>query len=74
MADTSSVALERAAVSTRERVNKRTAALLATTALFIASSVSAHAQSDWTGLFSSNWFLSGNWIGGVPRQTTRRNH
>jgi T5SS/PEP-CTERM-associated repeat protein len=40
---------------------------------FIASAVSAHAQSDWTGVVSSNWFLSGNWIGGVPRLTTNAN-
>ena len=31
--------------------------------------VPAHAQSDWTGQFTSNWFLAGNWIGGFPRQT-----
>jgi outer membrane autotransporter protein len=47
--------------------------LLATIALFAASTVSTHAQSDWTGQFSSNWFLSGNWIGGFPRQTTDGN-
>jgi T5SS/PEP-CTERM-associated repeat protein/autotransporter-associated beta strand protein len=47
--------------------------LLAAIALFIASAVSAHAQSDWTGVVSSNWFLSGNWIGGVPRLTTNAN-
>jgi outer membrane autotransporter protein len=44
--------------------------LLATAAIFTASTVSSHAQSTWTGLFSSNWFLAGNWIGGFPRQTT----
>ena len=47
--------------------------LLATIALFAASTVSAHAQSDWTGQFSSNWFLAGNWIGSFPRQTTDGN-
>ena len=31
--------------------------------------VPAHAQSDWTGLVSPNWSLSGNWIGGIPIQT-----
>ena len=42
---------------------------------FAASTVSTHAQtSDWTGPFSSNWFLSGNWIGGFPpTQTTDGN-
>src|SRR6185369_14769408 len=43
--------------------------LLATIALPAASMVPAHAQSDWTGQFTSNWFLAGNWIGGFPRQT-----
>ena len=43
--------------------------LLATIALFAASTVSSHAQSEWTGQFTSNWFLSGNWIGGIPTQT-----
>jgi hypothetical protein len=31
--------------------------------------VPAHAQSEWTGQFTSNWFLAGNWIGGIPIQT-----
>ena len=45
--------------------------LLATIALFAASTVPTHAQSDWTGQFSSNWFLGGNWDNlTVPRQTT----
>ena len=44
--------------------------LLATIALFAASTASTYAQSNWTGQFTSNWFLSGNWIGGFPRQTT----
>ena len=26
--------------------------------------------TDWTGRFSSDWFLSGNWTAGFPRQTT----
>jgi outer membrane autotransporter protein len=43
--------------------------LLATIALLAASIVPAHAQSEWTGQFTSNWFLAGNWIGGFPRQT-----
>ncbi len=47
---------------------------LATIALLAASTVPARAQtSDWTGQFSSNWFLSGNWIGGFPRQTIDAN-
>jgi hypothetical protein len=44
--------------------------LLAAIALFAASMVPAHAQSEWTGQFTSNWFLAGNWIGGIPIQTT----
>ena len=47
--------------------------LLATIALFAASTVSTHAQTNWTGQFSSNWFLSGNWDAGFPRQTTDAN-
>jgi outer membrane autotransporter protein len=47
--------------------------MLAALALFAASAVSAHAQSNWTGQFSSNWFLAGNWIGGFPKQTTDGN-
>ena len=35
-----------------------TSRLLATIALFAASTVSTHAQTDWTGAVSSNWFLS----------------
>ena len=46
---------------------------LATIALLAMSTVSTRAQSDWTGRFSSNWFLSDNWIGGFPRQTTDGN-
>jgi outer membrane autotransporter protein len=47
--------------------------LLATIALFTASTVSTHAQTNWTGAVSSNWFLSGNWDAGFPRQTTDGN-
>jgi outer membrane autotransporter protein len=47
--------------------------LLATIALFAASTVSTYAQTNWTGQFSSNWFLSGNWDAGFPRQTTDAN-
>jgi T5SS/PEP-CTERM-associated repeat protein/autotransporter-associated beta strand protein len=49
--------------------------LLTTTATMalLAATSSTHAQSDWTGLFSSNWFLSGNWVGGFPRQTDDAN-
>src|SRR5580704_5524906 len=49
------------------------AALLATIALVAGSTVSAQAQTDWTGQFSSNWFLSGNWTASFPRQTTDGN-
>jgi T5SS/PEP-CTERM-associated repeat protein len=44
--------------------------LLATIALVAASTVSTRAQTNWTGQFSSNWFLSSNWDAGFPRQTT----
>ena len=47
--------------------------MLATIALVAASTVSTHAQTNWTGQFSSNWFLSGNWDAGFPRQTTDGN-
>ena len=47
--------------------------LPATIALFITSTVSAHAQCNWTGQISSNWFLSGNWARGFPRQTIDEN-
>src|SRR3954463_12197746 len=49
--------------------------LLTTTAAMalLAATSPTHAQSNWTGQFSSNWFLSGNWIGGVPGQTTDAN-
>ena len=29
--------------------------------------------TNWTGRFSSNWFLSGNWDAGFPRHTTDAN-
>ena len=48
--------------------------LLVTIALFAASTVPTHAQTDWTGQFSSNWFLGGNWDNlTVPRQTDNVN-
>ena len=46
---------------------------LATIALVAASTVSTHAQTNWTGTFSSNWFLSGNLDAGSPRLTTDGN-
>ena len=56
-------------------LNSRSAALLATIALFAASTVSTHAQtSNWTGRFSSNWFLSGNWDVGFSQADERRKH
>ena len=39
----------------------------------MASASSTHAQTNWVGQFSSNWFLSGNWDAGFPRQTTDGN-
>ena len=47
--------------------------LLATIALFAASTVSTHAQTNWTGAFSNGWFNFRNWDAGVPTQTTSAN-
>ena len=44
--------------------------LLATIALFAASTVSAHAQTDWTGRLTPDWFVTGNWDAGVPLVVT----
>jgi hypothetical protein len=46
--------------------------LLVIIAILTASTVSTHA-ADWTGVFSSDWFLSGNWTADFPRQTTDGN-
>lgn len=47
---------------------------LATIALLAAFTSSTRAQtSDWTGQFSSDWFLSENWVGGVPQQARDAN-
>ena len=46
---------------------------IAMAAALLAAASSSHAQSNWTGSVSNNWFLSGNWIGGVPGQTTDAN-
>jgi T5SS/PEP-CTERM-associated repeat protein len=50
--------------------------LLTTTATMalLAATSSTHAQTrNWTGQFSSNWFLSGNWDSTFPRQTDDAN-
>jgi T5SS/PEP-CTERM-associated repeat protein len=47
--------------------------LLATIALLAASTVSAHAQSNWTGAFSNGWFNFLNWSAGVPGVATSAN-
>ena len=52
---------------------QRTARLLAISVLFAASMVSAHAQTDWTGANSSDWFIPGNWTAGVPTAGTSAN-
>ena len=47
--------------------------LLTTTAvlaLLAASTVSTRAQTNWTGLISSDWFTAPNWTGGVPTAVT----
>lgn len=44
---------------------------LSLTVVLLASSVvPAYAQTGWTGRFTDDWFLSGNWTAGFPRQTT----
>ena len=40
--------------------------LLVAIALVAASTVSTHAQTNWTGAFSNGWFNSLNWTAGVP--------
>jgi T5SS/PEP-CTERM-associated repeat protein len=47
--------------------------LLATIALFAASLVSAHAQTNWTGTVSSDWFDFSNWDAGRPMPTESAN-
>ena len=47
--------------------------LLAIIALFIASTVSTHAQTNWTGTVSNGWFNPGNWDAGVPTAATSAN-
>ena len=47
--------------------------LLATIALFAASTVSTHAQTNWTGAFSNGWFNPLNWDAGVPGEATDAN-
>jgi len=48
--------------------------LLAIIALFAASAISTHAQTNWTGLASSNWFVGPNWDTFLfPRQTDDAN-
>ena len=44
-----------------------------TLALLAASTVSTHAQTNWTGAISSDWFTAGNWNAGVPTAATSAN-
>ena len=44
-----------------------------TLALLAASTVSTHAQTNWTGAVSSDWFAAGNWNAGVPTAATSAN-
>lgn len=46
------------------RRSKKKLALIVS--LLSASAAPAHAQSNWTGALSSDWFLPGNWNRGVP--------
>ena len=50
----------------QKRLNSRIAAPLVAIALFAASTVSAYAQTNWTGAFSNGWFNGLNWTAGVP--------
>jgi T5SS/PEP-CTERM-associated repeat protein len=43
---------------------------LATTVLLGASTFCAHAQSEWNGGLSNDWFENDNWIGNRPLNTT----
>ena len=47
--------------------------LLAIVALLAASTVSTHAQTNWTGAVSNDWFSPANWDAGVPRRATDAN-
>ena len=47
--------------------------LLATIAFFATSTVSTHAQTNWTGAFSNGWFNPLNWDAGVPGVATDAN-
>ena len=47
--------------------------LLAAIALVAASTVSTHAQTNWTGAVSNGWFNPGNWNAGVPNAATSAN-
>src|SRR5712671_5616118 len=47
--------------------------LLAAIALFSASTVSTHAQTNWTGANSNGWFNPLNWNAGVPNALTSAN-
>jgi outer membrane autotransporter protein len=47
--------------------------LLTTIALVAASTVSTHAQTNWTGAFSNGWFNPFNWDAGVPNPLTSAN-
>ena len=49
--------------------------LLTTTATMalLAATSSTHAQTNWTGAVSSDWFTAGNWTAGVPTAVTSAN-
>ena len=47
--------------------------MLATIAFFATSTVSTHAQTNWTGAFSNGWFNPLNWDAGVPGVATDAN-
>ena len=47
--------------------------LLAIVALLTASTISTHAQTNWTGANSNGWFNPLNWNAGVPTAATSAN-
>jgi hypothetical protein len=50
----------------------RTFSMIAVVAALVAAT-SAHAQTNWTGTVSSDWFIAGNWNAGVPTGATNAN-
>ena len=58
---------------TRAGFKSVSSGLLAAIVLFTASTVSTHAQTNWTGAVSPDWFAAGNWNAGVPTAAINAN-